>query len=130
MAKFESFRDLLAWQAAMDLAVAIYIWTRSFPTDERFGLISQMRRSSGSVPYNIAEGWGLGTTRAFLRHLRQSRGSLAELDTQIELSHRVLQSRPDVSLLELREKAGKLLQGLITSLERKLDDEGGANDEK
>lgn len=119
----KSFRDLLAWQLGMDVAVACYEWTRDFPDRERFGLTSQIQRAASSVSFNIAEGWGLGTTPQFLRHCRQARGSLAELETAIELSMRVLSVKTPEQLLEFRDRCARLLQGLIHSLERKVEEE-------
>jgi four helix bundle protein len=72
----QSMRDLVAWQISMDLAESIYRWTADFPAAEKYGLVSQMQRSPGSVPFNIAEGWENGTTRMFIRRLRDVRGSL------------------------------------------------------
>ena len=86
-----SYKDLIIWQRSMDVTVEVYQFTAQLPTDERFGLISQMRRASTSMPSNIAEGWGRGTNsdRQFLSFLRIARGSLYELETQIELSKRL-----------------------------------------
>jgi four helix bundle protein len=81
-----SYRDLLVWQKGMALAKEIYRITRSFPADERFGLISQMRRAAVSVPSNIAEGQARRTTNEFIQFISQAEGSLAELDTQLTLS--------------------------------------------
>lgn len=125
MAAFKSFRDLLAWQAGMDMAVGVYQWTRKFPADQRYSLVSQMQRSGSSVPYNIAEGWGLGTARLFVKHLRIARGSMCELETQMELAARVLGVVAPDELSKNREKAGRLLQGLIDSMEEKVRREEG-----
>ncbi|MGI8771389.1 MAG: four helix bundle protein [Acidobacteriaceae bacterium] len=80
------FRDLIAWQKSMDLARAAYRLTDDMPQQERFGLTSQIRRSAVSVPSNIAEGHGRLTDRGFAAFLGQARGSLFELQTQIELA--------------------------------------------
>lgn len=87
--KIRPHRKLIAWQKAMDLAVEIYTATSSFPTDERFGLVSQMKRASISAPSNIAEGAAGRSPKSFLNYLIQADGSLAELDTQLELSRRL-----------------------------------------
>lgn len=86
-----SYRDLHVWQFAMDASVLLYEFSTQLPDTEKFGLISQMQRASVSIPSNIAEGWGRGTSsdRQFLSYLRIARGSLFELETQIELSKRV-----------------------------------------
>lgn len=115
-----SFRDLVAWQRGMQLARTVYAWTATFPRDERFGLISQLRRAGASVPANIAEGFGTGSTKGFLRHLRIARGSLAEVDTLSELSEQALRNQRTPALLEAIDSAARPLQGLIASLERRI----------
>jgi four helix bundle protein len=82
------YQDLQVWQRAMDLAVAAYDSTDSFPTSERYGLSSQVRRAAVSIPSNIAEGQGRAHTREFLNHLSIARGSLQELETLFVLSQR------------------------------------------
>jgi four helix bundle protein len=78
-----SYKDLIAWQKGMELVVAIYDATETFPSQEQFGLISQLRRAAVSVPSNIAEGKAHHSNRDFVRFLRHSRGSLAEIETQV-----------------------------------------------
>jgi four helix bundle protein len=86
--KIKSFRDLLVWQRAVDLAVLIYKATEQFPKSEMYGLTNQMRRASVSVASNIAEGYN--RSQAELHHfLEISRGSLAELETQLEIAQRI-----------------------------------------
>jgi four helix bundle protein len=80
------FRDLLVWQKSMRLVEAVYQATRNFPKDEMFGLAGQMRRAAVSVPSNIAEGQGRNSEKSFAQFLNQARGSLYELETQLELS--------------------------------------------
>jgi four helix bundle protein len=88
MDKIKGFRDLLVWQRAVDLAVLIYKVTDQFPKSEMYGLTNQMRRASVSVASNIAEGYN--RTQAELRHfLEIVRGSLAELETQLEIAQRI-----------------------------------------
>jgi four helix bundle protein len=82
----QSYRDLLVWQKAMVLAKEIYKITAKFPPEERFGLISQMRRAAVSVPSNIAEGQARNTTSEFVQFISHAEGSLAELDTQLMLA--------------------------------------------
>ena len=84
--KPKHYKELLIWQKWMLLAKAVYGLTASFPADERFGLISQMRRAAVSVPSNIAEGQARHGTREFLQFLSHTSGSLAELETQVLLS--------------------------------------------
>ena len=80
------FRELKIWQRSMDVAETIYRLTDSFPKDERFGIISQLRRCSVSIPSNISEGAGRNTNRQFKHFLEMSMGSCNELQTQLELS--------------------------------------------
>ncbi len=80
------YRDLLVWQKGMVLAKRIYQITRFFPSEERFGLVAQMRRAAVSVPSNIAEGQARHTTGEFIQSLSHAEGSVAELDTQLLLS--------------------------------------------
>jgi four helix bundle protein len=75
-------KRLKAWQLAMDIAVDIYRTSENFPAEERYGLTSQMRRSAGSVPSNLAEGAGRQTKKEFTNFLHIAQGSLSELDTQ------------------------------------------------
>src|SRR5579872_7088782 len=84
--KARHFRDLQVWQRAMSLTRNVYALTGGFPQAEVFGLCQQMRRSAVSVPSNIAEGYGRATDKSFALFLTQSRGSLNELETQLELS--------------------------------------------
>jgi len=115
------FEDLLVWQAAIELAQLVYEVTRRFPNEEKFGLVSQMRRAAVSVPSNIAEGQGRRTKGEFLQFLGTARGSLYELRTQVLIAHRleyISQSEYDeVVLLETR--IAQLLSALIRSLENK-----------
>ena len=85
-AQIKSYRDLLIWKKGMALVKSIYKVTKQFPEDERFGLISQMRRAAISVPSNIAEGQARQGKREFVQFLSHAEGSLAELDTQVLLS--------------------------------------------
>ncbi|MDD4287888.1 MAG: four helix bundle protein [Candidatus Peribacteraceae bacterium] len=84
-----SFRDLVVWQKAMDLVVSIYELTREFPSQEQYGLISQMRRSAVSIPSNLAEGRRRSTRNDFLHFVFIAYASGAELETQLELSRRL-----------------------------------------
>jgi len=121
-----SYMDLFVWQRSMDLAVLAYEFTALLPTEERYGLISQMRRASVSVPSNIAEGWGRGTSsdRQFLSFLRIARGSLFELETQVELAKRLFRKlRIDSSAVssELTIIA-KMLTKMIIKIEQRHED--------
>lgn len=82
----KNFKELLIWQRSHQLVLEIYIITKSFPKDELFGLTSQMRRSSASIPTNIAEGCGRNSDAEMNRFLIIAQGSAAELEYQIILS--------------------------------------------
>lgn len=86
-----SYRDLVVWRHSMDVAEMVYEFAALLPNEERFGLMSQMCRASVSMPANIAEGWGRGTSsdRQLLSYLRITRGSLYELETHLELARRL-----------------------------------------
>ncbi|MDD6569993.1 MAG: four helix bundle protein [Acidaminococcus sp.] len=83
------YQKLIVWQVAMDLAVYVYKITRNFPPEERYNLTDQMRRAAVSVPSNIAEGRTRGSDSDFIHFLHISRGSCAELETQLLLSYRL-----------------------------------------
>ncbi|MCL5996077.1 MAG: four helix bundle protein [Chloroflexi bacterium] len=86
--KVKSYRDLRVWQDSVELSVMIYQITEQFPKTEQYGLSNQMRRAGVSITSNIAEGFGR-TPREFARFLEMSLGSLAELETQMEIALRV-----------------------------------------
>ena len=116
------YRDLLVWQKAMDLCVEIHNATLAFPRHELFGLSAQLNRSVVSVPSNIAEGHGRRTTPDFIHFLSITRGSLNEVETQLTLAMRYgyLQATDHDALLEYCGEVGRMLNGLIDSLERRL----------
>jgi four helix bundle protein len=115
-----SHRDLIVWQKSMDLAVAAYQLTVAFPSDERFGMTSQIRRAGASIPANIAEGYGRESPGAYAQHLRIAQGSLKELETHLELAHRIglLGATVLNESNALAQEVGKMLRSLIRSLER------------
>lgn len=111
----ESYRDLRVWQRAMELVFGVYDVTRSFPKDELYGLVSQMRRAAVSVPSNIAEGKGRLTDRDRAHFYSQARGSLLELETQILIAQRLeymFEARAK-SLIETAAELGRMLNALI-----------------
>jgi four helix bundle protein len=85
----KSYRDLHVWQMSMDCAVAIYAFTARFPPSELYGMTSQLRRASVSVPSNIAEGHGRRTLRQPYKFLEDALGSVFEIETQLELARRL-----------------------------------------
>ena len=119
--KINSYRDLRVWQESMELAQGCYRLTRAFPREETFGLSSQIRRSASSVPANIAEGYGVENTRAFIRHLRIAQGSLKELETHLLLAERVEVTAIGTTEgpLSKCESIGKMLRLLIRSLQKR-----------
>ena len=114
----QDFRKLTVWQSSMDLARDCYVTTRSFPRRERFGLADQIRRSAVSVPSNITEGSGRGTTKEFVRYLRIAYGSACELGTQLEISRQVdIGDAGDLAnLLVSVEDTRRMLSALIYSV--------------
>ncbi|TGQ66189.1 four helix bundle protein [Mesorhizobium sp. M00.F.Ca.ET.186.01.1.1] len=113
-----SYKDLLVWQQAMDLAVAVYSSTKSWPREELYGLTSQVRRAASSVPANIAEGYGREVRGSYLQFLRIAQGSLKELETQLLIAERtgIAQQATTASLLASTDSVGKLLRLLIRKL--------------
>jgi len=109
--KINTYRDLHVWQKGLELAKQLYQITKHFPQDERFGLVSQVRRTAVSVVSNIAEGQARRTTKEFVQFLYVCRGSLAELDTQLILSSQ---------LNYLTEKQYEDLSNMIDGLQRML----------
>ena len=110
-----SYKELIVWQRAIELVIAIYELTEGFPKEEIYGFTSQMRRAVVSIPSNIAEGRFRGTKNDFLQFLRIAYSSGAELETQIELARRLpktkglIYSKIDSLLLEVM----KMLNGMI-----------------
>lgn len=116
-----SYRDLVVWQKGMALAEDCYRLTRTFPREEMYGLVGQIRRAAASVPANIAEGQGREQTGTFIQFLRISQGSLKELETHLLLSSRVeLTDDSSVApLLAQCDGLGRMLRALIRSLEQR-----------
>jgi four helix bundle protein len=119
-ASIESHRDLIVWQKSMELAVTAYRLTISFPVDERYGLTSQIRRSSASVPANIAEGYGRESPGAYAQQLKVAQGSLKEFETHVELAQRVglVDELTLTNVLKSAGEVGKMLRSLIRAVER------------
>ena len=127
------YRDLIAWQKGMQLVVAIYDATDGFPSHEQFGLTSQLRRAAVSVPSNIAEGKAHYSNRDFVRFLRHSRGSVAEIETQVLIAEQRQYLPADTAkqLSQRLDELGRILSGLINSLrehERTRDSGPGTQD--
>jgi four helix bundle protein len=108
-------KGLRAWQESMNLVKMIYEVTASLPDDERFGLVSQMRRAAVSIPSNIAEGAARQTKKESVQFYSVARGSLSELDTQLQLCSDLafLPERQIAEVSNQLETVGALLNGLI-----------------
>ena len=118
----DSYRDLIAWQKAMDLVTEVYRVTACMPDAERFGLISQLRRAAVSVPSVLAEGHARGSTREFVRYIAMAMGSLAEIETQLLICMK-LEFADEDSLRDLLgqcDEQNRILRGLSKSLSQKL----------
>lgn len=114
--KIKTFRDLIVWQKSMALLTRLYRETSGFPADEKFGLVSQMRRCAVSIPSNIAEGYGRRATNDYLRFLQIAIGSLYELQTQLEIS---------MNLMLMDEQKYTDLNGALCEIERMLSSLAG-----
>jgi four helix bundle protein len=121
MTALKSYRELIVWQRSIDWVEKIYRVSKNWPQEERFGLTSQIRRAAVSVPSNIAEGAGRTGTGEFLQFLSGASGSLAEVETQLILSHRleILAEAEFEPLMAEAEEIGKMLSGLKRSLRSK-----------
>jgi four helix bundle protein len=121
----DSYRDLVAWRKATDLALEIYRATRKFPKDELYGLTSQMRRAGVSVASNIAEGEGRHSRKEFVQFLYRARGSLLELETQIFIAAelRYLDPLTSQAIEDKTKELGRILNGLTISILDRLNAE-------
>lgn len=124
--KIEKFTDLTVWQKAHEMTLLVYRVTEAFPDRERFGITSQIRRSAASVAANIAEGFGRRTTRELLRSLQIARGEVEETRYFSILSRDLGHlTRDDFNrLAEGCDTVGKLINALMTSLNRRLGESG------
>ena len=116
----ESYKDLIVYQKAYQLALKIYRFTNNFPKTEIYGLVSQMRRAAISIPANIAEGYRRKNRKEYIQFLNIAFGSAGELETQISLSHdlEMLHENDFIELQCLNEDVSKLLYKLIKSLKQ------------
>jgi four helix bundle protein len=120
MPKIQSFRDLLVWQKSMDLAVRCHRMAKRFPRDEQPVLGYQTRKSSLSIPSNVAEGFARHSTASYVQHLWTAHASGAELQTQLLVGTRIeIVSEADAAaMIADAEEVGRMLYGLVASLER------------
>ncbi len=116
--KVRSYRDLVAWQKALELVTEIYRKSQNFPKEEMFGLTSQIRRAAVSIPSNIPEGHNRLSRKEYKYFLGNARGSVAEIGTQIMIAKNLnyLTDTEQNHLLELVAEVGRIVNGLITSL--------------
>ncbi|MDD4929070.1 MAG: four helix bundle protein [Gallionella sp.] len=108
--------QLDAWKYSMWLVKAVYQMTSSFPLEERYGLAQQMRRAAVSIPSNIAEGAGRNGVKEYVQFIGIARGSLAELETQLQIAVMLGFTSDEHEAFELADRAGKLLTGLHKKL--------------
>jgi four helix bundle protein len=122
MGKVLSYRDLDAWKIGMIVVEQTYALSRLLPADERYGLCAQMRRSSVSIPSNVAEGQSRGTARNCLNFIRMALGSSAELDTQLEVARRLRFVSHDTTrdLQSSIDRVRQLLYGIRREQRRRL----------
>jgi four helix bundle protein len=113
-------KDLEVWKKSMDLVEDVYKLMKQKQESEKYGLISQIKRSSISIPSNIAEGAGRASTKEFIRYLDIATGSLSELETQLLLLDKLGFCSPEEILNEEIQTIGKMLYGLKLSLKNKL----------
>jgi four helix bundle protein len=121
VAQILSFRDLEAWKAAMSLVLAAYDAAHQLPPTERFELSAQIRRAAVSIPSNVAEGQAGGPGARYRHHVRIALGSLAELETQIEIASRLkwVSAETQRAVADHVANTGRLLHGLSRSLWRR-----------
>ena len=117
----KTFRELIVWQKSMNYVTEVYKVSKSFPKDENYGLTSQMRRSSVSIPSNIAEGYGREGLNDYLRFLNIAISSLFELQTQIEIAFNLkyIEKQKFNKLFELSREIERMLSSFIRSLKSK-----------
>ena len=109
-------KDLIVWRKAMNLTLEVYRCTKSFPREETYGLAAQMRRAAVSIPSNIAEGRGRYSSREMTQFLVNGRGSLLELETQVEIAKALayIGSEQSHDLLDQCYEVGRLLNGMLS----------------
>lgn len=118
MGLIKCYKDLEIWQQGMQVTVQIYTITKEFPTEEKFGLVSQMRRCAVSIPSNIAEGSARTTYREFIRFIDIALGSLSELETQLILAKRLQYITDDMEepIQQLKKQINSYKRYLKTKL--------------
>ncbi len=120
MNKIINYTDLIVWQKAHSLALKVYKTTRSFPHEEKYGLVQQIRRSASSVATNIVEGFGRFSKKEYVNFLYISRGSLSETEYHLRLSQDLgyVEENAYREPINLSAEIGRMLNGLIAALKR------------
>ena len=116
----KSYKELLVWQKSFDLVLLIYALMKEMPSDEKFGLTSQIKRSAISVPSNIAEGYGRKSQKSFSQFLKIARGSLLELETQLMLANKLNLIEVNKDIFNKTEEVAKMLNSFINKIDNKL----------
>jgi four helix bundle protein len=119
-----SYRELRVWQQAVAFTHRCYVLTKAFPRAELYGLVTQIRRAAGSVPANIAEGYGRIGRRDYIRYIGYARASLFELDTHFEIALRG-KYLSSTQAAEVRDNV-ETLSAMLTRLRLRLADSSGA----
>jgi len=116
--KVKDYKDLIVWQKGIEIVDKIYSMTNSFPKDELYGLVSQMRKAAVSIPSNIAEGFARQHNKEYKQFLYISLGSCAELDTQLIIAHRrdYITKKKLEELVEDINHESRMLVSLINKL--------------
>ena len=118
--KIKNFKDLMIWQSSVDLTKEIYLLTKNFPSDELYGLVSQIRRASVSVASNIAEGYMRRNKNEFKRFLHIALGSFAELETQLIITGRLdYIDKNNQQPFDKIHEINRMIMGLINKVKQK-----------
>ncbi|RIK86707.1 MAG: hypothetical protein DCC67_02525 [Planctomycetota bacterium] len=112
------YRDLKVWQLGIDLALEVYRLTVGFPNSEQYGLTSQLRRAAVSIASNVAEGHARKTAREMQRYANIAKGSLAELETQLIIAHKLgfVAEQNFEKVMQMAEQESRMLSGLLKSI--------------
>ena len=119
----QTYRDLIVWQKSMKLVTSVYELTKQFPATELYGLASQIQRAAVSIPSNIAEGYGRKSNQDFARFLQIAKGSLFELQTQLEIANNLNYLNQDQLssfsqfTLEIEKMLGSLISKILNNPE-------------
>lgn len=118
MSGFKSYKELKVWQKGIEIVLLTYKFTKNFPLEEQFGLSSQMRRCAVSIPSNIAEGWGRDSQKSFGQFIKIARGSLLELETQVNIAALLsyIDKEEEEEFVKLIIEESKMLNGLVNKI--------------